>query len=86
MKLIIRLLKINVAIFLYAICLPYTAIVWILSTFLMIPLGFIFYLFSGDIETSFDKSADFCMDTLWCDVGLAPEVFVSEKLLHEEAY
>ena len=70
----------------YLVLFPFTTFMWFAGICMMIPLGCVLYIITGECERSFDRAMDFCFETIWSKIGLAPEIFISEKLLHEETY
>jgi len=86
MKFLIRFLKLLVVAAAYLVLLPFTTFMWFAGIYIVIPLGCVLYIITGECEHSFNRAMDFCFETLWCEIGLAPEIFISEKLLNEETY
>ena len=85
MKFLIRLLKLIIVIVVFVVTAPFTILMLFIGLYTMIPLGCVLYLITGDGEDSFDKAMEFCFEKLWCEIGMAPQLYVG-KLLHEKTY
>jgi hypothetical protein len=83
MKFLIRLLKLIIVIVVFVAAAPFTILMLFIGLYTMIPLACVLYLITGDGEDSFDKAMEFCFETLWCEIGMAPQLYIG-KLLNEE--
>jgi hypothetical protein len=82
---LIRLLKLIIVIVVFVVAAPFTVLMLFIGLYTMIPLACVLYLITGDGEGSFDKAMEFCFETLWCEIGMAPQLYIG-KLLNEKTY
>ena len=81
MKYLVRFLKLLiVGIFSILIGIPFAALMMIISIFSIIPLFIFLYIKTGDAEKSSDTSFDISMETIWCEIGYAPLMWISKIL------